>query len=179
MTADRSALAVLDTALDQLAGLVGSVTADDLNGPTPCTEWSVSDLVDHVVRSTSNLAASTRGGDADWGGPTPHHTDAAAAFRASADDLRAAWSTTDDPNAGGGVDWQLAELATHTWDLAAALGRDTAALDPEAAERGLAFMSKALTPENRDPVFQPERPAPADADPYQRIAAFAGREVIR
>ena len=43
------------------------------------------------------------------------------------------------------------------------------------AERGLAFMSQGLTSENRGPVFDPEQPAPADADAYARIAAFAGR----
>jgi uncharacterized protein (TIGR03086 family) len=179
MTADRSPIAVLDSGLDQLAALVESVGDDDLDKPTPCSDWSVSDLVDHIVRSIANLAASTRGAEADWSGTTPHHEEAGPPFRANADDLRAAWSATDDPQAGGGVDWQLAELATHTWDLATALGRDTAELDPEVAERGLAFMSKALTPENRGPVFKPEQPAPPDGDPYQRIAAFAGREVTR
>ena len=50
-------------------------------------------------------------------------------------------------------------------------------VDKQVAERGYAFMSKALTPQNRGQVFKPEVEAPADADPYDRIAAFAGREV--
>jgi hypothetical protein len=45
------------------------------------------------------------------------------------------------------------------------------------AERGYAFMSKALTPDNRGKAFEPEVEAPADADPYDRIAAFAGRDI--
>jgi len=174
MTGDRSSLAVLDTGLDQLADLVASVRAEDLAKPTPCTEWLVSHLVDHVVRSTSNFAVSTRGGEVDWSAETPHQEDPVAAFRASAEDLRAAWRDAGDPE-GGGADWQLAELATHTWDLATALGRDTAALDPEVAERGLAFMSASLTPDRRGDSFKPEQPAPDATDAYQRIAAFAGR----
>ena len=75
------------------------------------------------------------------------------------------------------VDWQCAELAVHTWDLATALGRSSGDLDAEVAERGLAFMRASLTEDNRGPAFGPERPAPDGADAYQRIAAFAGRSV--
>ena len=45
------------------------------------------------------------------------------------------------------------------------------------AERGYAFMSKALTPDNRGDAFGEEVDAPEDADPYDRLAAFAGREL--
>jgi hypothetical protein len=65
----------------------------------------------------------------------------------------------------------------HTWDLATALGRPTGTLDPDVAEHGRAFMLASLTDDNRSPAFGPERPAPADADAYTRIAAFAGRPV--
>ena len=67
-----------------------------------------------------------------------------------------------------------AELAVHTYDLATALGRATADLDPEVAEEGRAFMTSSMTDEMRGDAFGPEQPAPADADAYQRIAAFAG-----
>ncbi len=50
-------------------------------------------------------------------------------------------------------------------------------LDPAVAERGYAFMSNALKPEMRAGAFGPEQPAPDHADPYQQIAAFAGRDV--
>jgi hypothetical protein len=65
----------------------------------------------------------------------------------------------------------------HTWDLATAMGESTAALDPEVAECGLAFMLASLTNDNRGGVFAPEQEAPSGADPYARIAAFAGRAV--
>jgi len=50
-------------------------------------------------------------------------------------------------------------------------------LDPDVAERGLAFMQASLNDDNRAPAFHPEQPAPPDADAYTRIAAFAGRKV--
>jgi uncharacterized protein (TIGR03086 family) len=73
------------------------------------------------------------------------------------------------------VDWQTAEFALHTWDLARATGQSTD-LDPDVALRGLAFMSGALTPENGGDAFGPEVAVPDDAPPYDRIAAFAGRD---
>jgi len=39
------------------------------------------------------------------------------------------------------------------------------------------LLSSSLTDDNRSPAFGPEQPAPDDADPYQRVAAFAGRSV--
>lgn len=74
------------------------------------------------------------------------------------------------------LDWQLAELSVHTWDLATALGETTAGLDPEDAERALAFMRDNLTRENRCGGFAPEQEAPSGADSYTLLAAFAGRE---
>ncbi len=70
-----------------------------------------------------------------------------------------------------------AELAVHAYDLATALSMATADLDPEIAETGFAFMSSSMTDDMRGNAFGPEQPAPADADAYQRIAAFAGRSV--
>jgi uncharacterized protein (TIGR03086 family) len=74
------------------------------------------------------------------------------------------------------VDWQTAEIAVHTWDLARATGQSTH-LDPEVAERALAFMSSGLTPENRGRAFEAEQPVADDAPVYHRLAAFAGRQL--
>ena len=70
-----------------------------------------------------------------------------------------------------------AELAVHTYDLATALGTATADLDPEVAEVGHAFMTSSMTVDMRGDAFGAEQPAPADADAYERIAAFAGRSL--
>jgi len=171
-------LEVLARGLEQTALLVGEVPDDRLADPTPCEEWTVSDLVDHVVLGTANFARTVRGEDVDWSAPTPHvGAERVDAFRAAAADLLTAWRQQGTDDAPIGPDWQSAEVAVHTYDLAAALGRPTADLDPEVAERGLAFMRANLKPDIRGEAFGPERPAPADADPYQQIAAFAGRSV--
>jgi uncharacterized protein (TIGR03086 family) len=169
--------AVLRRGLDQLAGLLDDVPDGAQGDPTPCPQWSVQDLVDHIVAAPSRFARMARGEAVDWSATPPAGRDAGARFRAHADDLLGV--VADDAAPGGPVslDWQCAELAVHTWDLSTALGRTTGDLDAEVAERGLAFMRGSLTDDNRSPAFGPEQRAPEGADAYQRIAAFAGRSV--
>jgi uncharacterized protein (TIGR03086 family) len=171
-------LAVLRRALDQVAALLADVRPKSPEEPTPCTEWTVQDLVDHLVAAPTRFARMLRGQPIDWSAPTPPAgDDPEGAFRAHADDLLRAWRDHTGPVENAGLDWQCAELAVHTWDLATAVHAPTSSLDPHVAERGLAFMRDNLTPENRGPAFGPQQPAPETADAYGRIAAFAGRSV--
>jgi uncharacterized protein (TIGR03086 family) len=171
-------LGVLRRALDQLAALLADVQPGASGDPTPCTEWTVQDLVDHVVAAPTRFTRMLRGEPIDWSAPTPPAgDDPVGAFRSHADDLLGAWREHDGPVEQAGLDWQLAELAVHTWDLATAVHAPTSTLDPLVAERAMAFMGASLTPENRAPVFGPQQPVPSDADAYGRIAAFAGRSV--
>ena len=173
MDTSRDDLATLDRALNQLDGLLQSVRPTDLDRPTPCTDWSVRQLLGHVVQGPANFATSVRGGTPDWSASADLPEDWSAAFRSNADDLRAAWA--EHPDAEGGPGFQTAELAVHAWDLAQALGRDPGELDPAVAEAAHATMSAALTPEGRGSAFKPEQGAGEGAGAYERLAAFAGR----
>lgn len=169
---------MLDRALNQIAELLDKVRPAHLAQATPCEAWTVQHLVDHIVAAPTKFAHMLRSEQVDWSAPTPPAGgDPAATFRAHASDLLMAWREQDRAAPSSGLDWECAELAVHTWDLATALDTATDALDPDIAERGLAFMRVSLTPENRSPAFGPEQQAPADADAYQRIAAYAGRRV--
>jgi uncharacterized protein (TIGR03083 family) len=175
---DNQDLLVLRRGLDQMAGLLERVGPEDLDRSTPCGEWKVQDLVDHVVAAPEKFARMVRGDSIDWSAPTPAAgDDPAGTFRAHADDLLAALGDGAGREGAPGPDWQCAELAVHTWDLATALDVSTDGLEPDVAERGLTLMQDNLTPENRAPAFQPARPAPEGANAYDRIAAFAGRSV--
>jgi uncharacterized protein (TIGR03086 family) len=175
---DNEDLDVLRRGLDQMAGLLARIRPEDLGRSTPCGDWTVRDLVDHVVAAPEKFARMVRGESIDWSAPTPPAgDDPADAFRAHADDLLAAVGDGTGRPGAPGADWQCAELAVHAWDLATALDVSTDGLDAEVAERGLAFMQENLTPERRGPAFGPARPAPEGADAHDRIAAFAGRSV--
>jgi uncharacterized protein (TIGR03086 family) len=169
--------AVLRRGLDQLAGLLDDVPSGALGDRTPCPQWNVQDLVDHIVAAPSRFARMARGEEVDWSATPSAGREPAAQFRSHAEDLLRAVADGGAQDGSIPVDWQCAELAVHTWDLATALGRSTGDLDAEVAERGLAFMRASLTDDNRGPAFGPAQPAPEGADAYQRIAAFAGRSV--
>ncbi len=167
----------LGTALDQLVDLVSEV-GDNTDRPTPCEDWTVGDLVDHLVADVRNFTLGVLGEEVDWSAPTPHvEGDRARVLREASDGLLAAWAGTEGDADEPPPEWQCAELAVHTWDLATALDRDTGDLDPTVAERGGDFMRQGLTDENRGRAFGPARPEPDGADAYTRLAAFAGREV--
>lgn len=166
---------VLIHALDQAGDVLDQVHADDLANPTPCDDWTVSALVDHLVDTPSRFLARMKGENVDWSAPPSHLEHGwGPEFRNHADDLVHAWHELEgDPPTPAA--WQVAELAVHTWDLATAIGVAVATLDPEVAETGLEFMRATMRPEQRAPAFGPEQPAPPDAGPYTRLAAFAGR----
>ena len=116
------------------------VTADDWQRPTPCDDWTVRDLVVHVVGGDRMSAALLRGASREEA--TAIRTtidlgdDAVAAFDKEADDIAAAFA---EPGALGrdippppGMDmsgerllgFRIADYALHGWDLARAIGAD-------------------------------------------------------
>lgn len=167
---------VLARALDQTGDVLDQVHRDLLDRPTPCADWDVAALADHLVAAPANFLAMARGEQPDWAA-TPHVTEEwGPAFRVAGDDL-IHWWHENAGEAESSADMATAELAVHSWDLATAIGFPVDRLDPEIAERALAFLQAGLTAENRGPVFGPEQPAPDGAGPYERLAAFAGRSV--
>ena len=171
----RQPVVVLSRALDQAGDVLAAVHADDLGKPTPCGEWTVRDLADHLVAAPRHFLQQARGEDVDWSAsPGVEEGAWASTFRADADDLIHHWHAQGD-DALAQADWQSAELGVHTWDLQRALGRTTPLFD-EVAERGLAFMQQGLTDENRGDAFGAPVEVGDDASPYDRLAAFAGRD---
>jgi uncharacterized protein (TIGR03086 family) len=164
---------IVTRGLDQLGALLSAVTPEDAGRATPCSEWTVADLSDHIVNSVAGMATMARGGEPDWAAST-HHDDPASALD------REGRGLVEALEAGRGAfpeGMAAAELAVHTYDLTTALGGATADLDPEVAEVGHAFMTSTMKDDMRGEAFGPEQSAPANADAYQRIAAFAGRSV--
>ena len=173
--ATQESIDVLSRALDQTAEVLAAVPADRLLGATPCTEWSVARLVAHVVADPRNFLTMAGGGQPDWSAKPPLPDDWTAEFRSGADDLLRMWRESGESASAQAVDWQTAEFAVHTWDLARATGQPVD-LDPQIAQRGLDFMSGALTPDNRGAAFAPAVTLPEDAPVPDRLAAFAGRD---
>jgi uncharacterized protein (TIGR03086 family) len=190
VTSDTDTLTLLERALDQTAAVIAAIPAGQAGLPTPCPGWDVRTLVRHVVgQDMRNFLVSVRGETADWRAPADElRDDWAAEFRDRAGPLRAAWRAADlgQPIAmpGGGeaplrgrADQQIAELATHDWDLVKATGQ-RADLDPALAEHALDWSHQVLRPEFRGPdkAFGPEVPVSPDAPAYDRLAGWFGRD---
>lgn len=177
MSSPYDSVVTLSRALDQTGDVLAAIHREQLSDPTPCNDWDVAHLIGHVLGAPGRFAEAARGGEPNWSEPPePATGDWTGQFRAAADDLIHTWHQQGDKAEPGTIDWQTAEFAVHTWDLVRATGQHRQ-LDPEVAERGYAFMSQALKTDNRGDAFGDEVDAPEDADPYDRLAAFAGREL--
>ena len=189
MTSDADTIALLERALDQTDRLIAATDASQAGLATPCAGWDVRALVGHLAgQDLRNFLVSARGETADWQAPADElGDDWAAAFRDRAAPLRAAWRAADldrpVPGFGGQTplrsraDQQIAELATHDWDLAKAT-RQQAGLDAALAEHALRWGRQMLRPEFRGPdkAFGLEVPVPDDAPAYDRLAGWFGRD---
>jgi uncharacterized protein (TIGR03086 family) len=174
-SATQQSLDALARALDQTAAVLAAVPADKLADATPCHDWDVGGLIAHVVAAPRNFIVMASGGEPDWSASPRLPEDWNAEFRSAADELLRTWRDVGESAAPQQMDWQTAEFAIHTWDLARATGQPTD-LDPEVAQRGLDFMSTALTSDNRGEAFGPSVTLPPDASVSDRLVAFAGRD---
>lgn len=183
----------LTAAYAQASDVVSGVRADQLGAPTPCPDYNVAQLIDHLVGAARRTAALGRGEQVEVSEfPHVELADAPDQLRRAAREAQAAWA--DDARLGDTVtmpwgesytgqtivEMYVAELATHAWDLARATGQ-LDRLEPELAETALGAARAMLRPEFRDAVgpgspFGPEVAAPAQAGPWERLAAFMGRQ---
>lgn len=162
-------------ALDQVRRALAAIAAEDLERATPCRDWTVHDLADHLTHVTGQFAIMAAGDDIDWSAPTPREADHVAVFDRHVDALMHVLGGSEAQ--AFPVSMACGEYAVHTWDLMTALGESTDGLDPAVAEAGEEFMRANLGPDQRGGAFDPERPAPQDANAYERLAAFGGRDL--
>jgi uncharacterized protein (TIGR03086 family) len=176
----------LARALDATGQVVDAITADQWAVPTPCTDWTATDLLRHLVVGNSRFAAAVSGkAQPDEFGPG---TDLAAAYRETAAALLAAFEapgalerivTIPFGTVPGAVALHLrtTEVLAHGWDLARATGQ-SAEFPADVAEQELAFSQSALEqlPPDRRP-FAPPQPVSPDAPAIERLVACLGRSV--
>jgi uncharacterized protein (TIGR03086 family) len=179
-------------AIDQLEGLIGRVTPEQLAGPTVLPGWDTRTLVSHIVGDIHRIAYAGEGGrlrdvpaqagdiaDTDWAAAV--HRARARAAAAWADDAKlagtytVAWGEATGVMALRGL---VMELATHTWDLAQTV--DPAA-DLDARLGAIALdVAREIAPAQRRggaTPFGPVQPVPAGAGVYDQLAGWLGRKV--
>lgn len=181
----------LDVILPSLVGIASNVTPDQMGNPSPCREFDVRGVFNHMIGGARFFAAQFRG-EAPPAPPAPGTDlcgdDPVATFVTAMDELLAATKapgaferTVVAPfgEAPGSVVAQFLTLdgMVHAYDLAVATGQTYEPSEDLAAEV-LAFAKQAIAPEMRDgDTFAAEVPAPAGASTLERLVAFTGRNV--
>jgi uncharacterized protein (TIGR03086 family) len=176
---DQMAVLALQRALTQAADLLDTVTRDDLGRPTPCPEWDVRALANHLIAQPRVFVTMLQGAPPGWSGREDYAEHLGEELRTRGNALINLWREIGEPAAPLMVDpdWQAAEIAVHTWDLATALGRSTEGLDEAVAQRAVVTMDRVLGPVRKGRAFADARQAPPGSNAYEHLAAYAGRPV--
>lgn len=156
--------------------------ASELDARTPCDEWDVRTLLNHMLETQRYFLGAAQGTDASPPGQTPPEIlgdDPVADFAAVRGDMLAAYREPGViERTGPALGIAFADQLLHGWDLATATGQDPDM--PEAlAEAAYATIHGRFTEEQRKGVFKPEVEVAADASPQDRLLAYAGRDPAR
>ncbi|MEP6599366.1 MAG: TIGR03086 family metal-binding protein [Actinomycetota bacterium] len=183
-------LAVLDLGLETFGARVHRIRSEDWDAPTPCADWTVADLVAHLVDEQLWVPPLLNGHALDVAGQVVD-----AAKRSFADDRVEQWDAAALASARafhepGAIERtaQLSagptpvadyagevvfDLAVHSWDLGIALGI-TEPLPDELVRTALALAERAGDL-SASGVFDPPQPVPDGASDEQRLVALTGR----
>ena len=163
------------------------LTADDLARPSPCAEYTVGEVGQHVVRSMVLLAsvADEQLGSPAAGLPAGPAADLLAGqVTATAEAALAAWRRRglggsvavgrSTLPARAAVDIIPLELLVHGWDMARATGSEID-IPPQVAGYVLGRARELVTEDKRGRSFAAEVPVGPQATVLERLIAFTGR----
>ena len=176
-------------ALAETGRLVAAVGDDQWHRPTPCEDWDVRDLVNHVVSGNFWVAPLMTGStiedvgdrlDGDVLGDDPVD-----AYRRSAEEAAAAFSADGAMEALANVSYgpvpgrvyaghRFIDVLVHGWDLAVGTGADTN-LRPNLVEACLEVVQPEAAMLAASGAFGEDHEVPEGAAPQTRLLALLGR----
>ncbi|GAA2808112.1 maleylpyruvate isomerase family mycothiol-dependent enzyme [Kitasatospora paracochleata] len=187
---EQELLRLYAAALDRFGQLVVAAGAGQWAAATPCTDWTVRDVVNHLTVEQlwvpAMLAGSTVAevgdrfdGDVLGDDPAAAWSDAAEAARRAFAEPGALERTVHlsygDRGAYGYCREMTVDAVVHAWDLAVGLGEDSA-MAPDAAEFVLAEITPYADKLPASGVFAPAVPVPVGADAQTRLLGMMGRD---
>lgn len=156
-----------------------TAAATELDAPTPCQEWDVRSLMNHMLETQRYFVGAARGQDVAPPSQTPPALlgeDPVADFRAAREETLAVFGEDGViEKTGPSLGIAFSDQLLHGWDLARATGQDGTMPDglPAAAYE---MVHGAFTDEQRQGVFGPEIEVPAEASAQDRLLAYTGRD---
>lgn len=180
---------LLPGAVDRFGARVRGVPADAWENPTPCTRWTVRDLVNHLVGEHLWAPHVLAGEpveqvgdryDGDLLGDDP-----VAAWERAAQRYRESWLGADlsgsyrfsfgEAPLTTYAEQMLVDLTVHEWDLARGIAQ-TVSFDPHAVELCLAYARANVDRWDGLGIIDP--PVPTDStDPAVQLLSLTGRVV--
>lgn len=192
----------LDPRNTQIAGLLAPAFAptravlaaleqEQLTAPSPCAEWTVRNVADHLIGALEIFAGLAEGETTvDFTALERQHTELTSAFDEASKRCMAAFNEpgileTELPFPGGSAPASLhahiavSESLIHGWDLATGAGLDYTP-DPSVVTAIAEFQHQGDEAERRaEGMYGPAVAAPKHADEFGRLLAFLGREAMR
>lgn len=183
-------LTALDRGFTEFGHRMEAVDDSQWSAPTPCSRWTVRDLVNHMVGEHLWAPWLLRGStvdevgdrfDGDLCGDDPR-----GAWQAASSASRSAFhrpgSLDQQVDTSGGLipateyGWQMTlDLTVHAWDLARGIGAADR-LDEELATALYERFAPQAEQWQGAGVFAPPVPVPAGAPPQDRLVAVLGRQ---
>ncbi|SDK34115.1 TIGR03086 family metal-binding protein [Nonomuraea jiangxiensis] len=172
-------LTMLRTTADRTSDLVKSVRDDELALATPCREYDVKALINHLEWAASQFESVS--GDGEFLPPKEYTGD----FPDRVERMMAAWERPESwvgtSKAMGGMPkpllahMALTDLAAHGWDLSRALGRPYAVEETTAATL-LDFAARMAPTGRQRGAFGEEVKVADDAPAFDRFLGLIGRD---
>ncbi|MFC4495071.1 TIGR03086 family metal-binding protein [Streptomyces ovatisporus] len=177
---------LLKGAAERAEPVVRGVKESDLGSPTPCSEYDVRDLINHLLHVVISFQALAARGTADFSTTPDYLEDSAwrARFGREAGLLVEAWS---QPGALEGVsqgmglpqrtvgEMVLGDMTVHAWDLARATGQDFVPYGPGVPVLNEGFGALAPTGRKMNVFAEPVQVA-EDATDFDKLLALTGRD---
>jgi uncharacterized protein (TIGR03086 family) len=179
-------LKLLQRTFESTGHILEGVGPDELSNPTPCSEWDVRALLDHVIGVIAGFGAAAARESAP---PAPPEVgdEPLAAYRTVTQQALDAWNRPGALEgtctighgltvpAGVAAGINVLDTLVHGWDLARATGQDET-LDPELAAAALEIARQVVSDEIRGSgSFDAPVAVSAAASPTAELVAFLGR----
>jgi uncharacterized protein (TIGR03086 family) len=160
--------------LSKVAGAVGNMEA-----PTPCDDWDVRTLLNHMLETQRFFLSAARGVDVDPPGPDPSELlgpDPVADFEGGrARMLESFGEPGVIERSGSPLAIAFSDQLLHGWDLAMATNQD-ATMPAGLAAEAFDTIHGRLTDDQRRGVFKPEIEVGEDATAQEKLLAYTGRD---
>jgi uncharacterized protein (TIGR03086 family) len=179
--------------LDRTNEVVDRVEPSQLGNPTPCTEWDVRAVINHITGGATMFSECVEQGsvpDSRLGelmGGDNLGDDFKGSYRAASDRARATFAIPGvldkmvklpfgEMPAGMALNIAIMDVMTHAADIAQATGQSID--DEEILTIALDVGRQLITDDLRQPgMFDAEQPAGPNASASDKLLAFAGRKV--